>query len=63
MMSMKLVVVGDGGAGKTNLLFSYAKDGFFTDHIPTLFDTYSGKYRPIPMCTMSVIAAGPYQIV
>ena len=41
----KLVIVGDGAVGKTSLLYSYAKDKFLTDHIPTVFDTYSGKSR------------------
>ena len=42
-ITCKLVAVGDGAVGKTSLLFSYATDRFLTDHIPTVFDTYSGK--------------------
>lgn len=37
----KLVVVGDGMAGKTCLLYSYIYKTFDTTHTPTIFDTYA----------------------
>ncbi|XP_059510380.1 rho-related GTP-binding protein RhoB-like [Stegostoma tigrinum] len=36
----KLVVVGDGGCGKTSLLFVLSKDEFPEDYVPTVFETY-----------------------
>eukprot|EP00061_Rhincodon_typus_P002749 g18363.t1 len=36
----KLVVVGDGGCGKTSLLFVLCKDEFPEDYVPTVFETY-----------------------
>jgi len=39
----KLVVVGDGMAGKTCLLFAFKDDNFDPTHPPTIFDTYPAE--------------------
>lgn len=36
----KLVIVGDGGCGKTCLLVAFAKDVFLSDYRPTVFENY-----------------------
>lgn len=43
---IKCVVVGDGTAGKTNLIQSYLLDSYVHDssYIPTAFDKYNGEY-------------------
>lgn len=42
---IKCVVVGDGTAGKTNLILSYLQDGYTpnSSYSPTAFDKYNGK--------------------
>jgi|LauGreDrversion4_2_1035121.scaffolds.fasta_scaffold876159_1 small GTP-binding protein len=39
--TFNIVLVGDTGVGKTNLLLSYATDQFNMEHVSTVFDHYS----------------------
>lgn len=41
--SIKCVLVGDGAVGKTNLILTYLKNRFNTEHVPTASDIYNGK--------------------
>ena len=42
-VTLKCVVVGDHGVGKTSLLSRYVTDEFLGDHKPTVLDNYSGE--------------------
>lgn len=41
--SVKCILIGESGVGKTSLVVSYTKDDYPAQHEPTAFDTYVGE--------------------
>ena len=41
--SLKCVIVGDSGSGKTAMLMSYTVEKFIAEHTPTIYDKFSSK--------------------
>jgi GTPase SAR1 family protein len=39
----KLVVVGDGGSGKTSVLVAYTKKSFLEKYVPTVFENHVAR--------------------
>lgn len=42
-LSLKLVVVGDTGVGKSSLISRLSSRAFQKDYKPTMFDNFAGK--------------------
>ena len=47
MNSIKCVIIGDRGVGKTSLLITYCFDEFPFEYVPGIFENYTSKAVPI----------------
>eukprot|EP00924_Labyrinthula_sp_SR-Ha-C_P003202 maker-scaffold_15-snap-gene-2.25-mRNA-1 protein AED:0.04 eAED:0.04 QI:172/1/1/1/0.75/0.6/5/358/199 len=45
VLTLKMVIIGDGGCGKSSVLLAYSKEEFDPRHIPTVVDTYQVDIR------------------
>ncbi len=45
--TIKCILIGESGVGKTSLVVSYTKDDYPAQHEPTALDTYVGKYSAL----------------
>ena len=43
--SIKIVLIGDGGSGKSCMIQSYLNDSYHADYIPTVFDNYKATVQ------------------
>ena len=43
--SIRCTLVGDAKVGKTSMLLSFQADSFPTQHVPTMFDSYSKRIK------------------
>ena len=51
---MKLIVVGDGGVGKTSLLIAYALNKFPEEYVPSVFDNYGMDVKKVDEIPVTV---------
>jgi len=47
MSALKCVVIGDSDVGKTSMLSRFCRQVFPEDHIPTVFDDYTGEPKTL----------------